>query len=381
MHSLRALTALLASFSLTMLIAEGAYKSRDGTLNVLSHRSVAGRSSGHAFPTYMMHLYRNFKSNRSHPDDFLERRAVKKADTVRSVIAKSLYRRDWNWIVTFDFTSLLADEKLQLAELRIRLPRVTDVTNLTVELHHHHEFPCQMNGTCHNRQLMGLLSSSSMVDSSQHWKVFNITSLLLGWLEGRAREDTSLPERNQLAGLKSDHVASDRALLVTFSHLGPDEGSQAKASLLHTAEQSKFLFSPEDEKIRRPKRHKSNRRRRDQPLKDLEVPRKGSVKSSCRKVSLHIDFNQIGWGSWIVFPKKYNAYRCEGTCPNPVGEDSQPTNHAYMQSLLKYYHPEQVPSACCAPTKMSPLSMLYYEGGEVILRHHEDMIVDECGCQ
>lgn len=51
-----------------------------------------------------------------------------------------------------------------------------------------------------------------------------------------------------------------------------------------------------------------------------------------------------------------------------------------MQSLLKYYQPNRVPSACCAPTKMSPLSMLYYENGELILRHHEDMVVEECGC-
>ncbi|KAG7228000.1 hypothetical protein INR49_005621 [Caranx melampygus] len=79
--------------------------------------------------------------------------------------------------------------------------------------------------------------------------------------------------------------------------------------------------------------------------------------------------------------KWYNAYRCEGSCPGPLGEDLNPTNHAYMQSLLKHYHPDRVASPCCAPTKMSPLSMLYYENGEMLLRHHEDMIVEECGCQ
>ncbi len=51
-----------------------------------------------------------------------------------------------------------------------------------------------------------------------------------------------------------------------------------------------------------------------------------------------------------------------------------------LQSLLEYYHPSRVPAACCAPTKTSPLSMLYYENGELILRHHEDMLVEECGC-
>lgn len=44
-----------------------------------------------------------------------------------------------------------------------------------------------------------------------------------------------------------------------------------------------------------------------------------------------VDFEQTGWGSWIVYPKKYNAYRCEGQCPSPVDETFKPTNHAYIQ--------------------------------------------------
>ncbi|XP_023802306.1 nodal homolog [Cyanistes caeruleus] len=93
-----------------------------------------------------------------------------------------------------------------------------------------------------------------------------------------------------------------------------------------------------------------------------------------------VDFEQTGWGSWIVYPKKYNAYRCEGLCPSPVDETFKPTNHAYIQSLLQLYKPNQVPCPACSPVKMSPLSMLYYEKGEIVVRHHEDMIIEECGC-
>ncbi|XP_036407134.1 nodal-related 2 [Megalops cyprinoides] len=387
MHALGALSVLLC-FSLK-LVAAGFHKTGDGGFN-FAHRSTSIRSPGHHLPTYMMHLYRNFKANQSPSTDLLEQRTVSQADTVRSVIAKSLIRRGHRWIATFDFSSFLAEEQLQMAELRIRLPRVTNITDVTVEIYHQHEYPCQRSGVCREHHHMGSLSAPSVVDSSQSWKVFNVTRLLLDWLKeqlvfGKKRlpvtkRGPSISNPALLASSKGYRSVNDRALLVAFSHVGSDEGSQAKASLLHTAEQSKFLFGTENKKLQRLKRHKSNRGRRAQPIRSVDVPRRGNTKSLCRKVDLHIDFNQIGWGSWIVFPKRYNAYRCEGTCPNPVGEDFKPTNHAYMQSLLKYYHPDRVPSACCAPTKMSPLSMLYYENGEVLLRHHEDMIVDECGC-
>ena len=50
------------------------------------------------------------------------------------------------------------------------------------------------------------------------------------------------------------------------------------------------------------------------------------------------------------------------------------------QSLLKRYQPHRVPATCCAPVKTKPLSMLYVDNGRVLLDHHKDMIVEECGC-
>ncbi|XP_029383974.1 nodal-related 2 [Echeneis naucrates] len=391
MRSLGALGVALHA-SLLVLLAQGIHKSKDG-LYVRPPRRlpVTDRPTGYHLPTYMMHLYRNFKPNFSRPMDTMEQDAARRADTVKSVTARGLAYRHRRWVATFDLHTLLADKQIQAAELRIRLPRTPSAYNISVEVYHHGQ-ACHTHKHCQEQQLVGLLTESSLVTSSQSWKVFNMTSPLLDWLGQKSTERIQLKKVSSkrkmvpdqpvdVASSRSEPDVSDRALLVVFSHTGSDENSKAKASLLHTAEQSKFLSPAEIKKAYWPKRRRSKRGQREQTARSLQVSKRGSEKSLCRRVNLHVDFNQIGWGSWIIFPKRYNAYRCEGSCPGPLGEVLNPTNHAYMQSLLKHYHPERVASPCCAPTKMSPLSMLYYENGEMLLRHHEDMIVDECGCQ
>ena len=34
----------------------------------------------------------------------------------------------------------------------------------------------------------------------------------------------------------------------------------------------------------------------------------------CGRRSLHIDFNEIGWSSWIIQPMNFDAYYCGGFC-------------------------------------------------------------------
>lgn len=241
-------------------------------------------------------------------------------------------------MATFDLHALLADKQIQAAELRIRLPRTHGAANATVEVYH-------QRGQV--QQQVGLLAESSLVTSSHSWKVFNMTTPLLGWLRqkpaaavrqkrvSRRRKtarDQPLPDLPVYAlSPRKEQDMSERALLVVFSHTGSDDDSKAKASLLHTAEQSKFLSPAEIKKAHWQKRRRSKRGQREQTARSPQASKRGSEKSLCRRVDLHVDFNQIGWGSWIIFPKRYNAYRCEGSCPGPLGEDLNPTNHAYMQ--------------------------------------------------
>ncbi|KAM8960581.1 growth/differentiation factor 3 [Pelodytes ibericus] len=111
-------------------------------------------------------------------------------------------------------------------------------------------------------------------------------------------------------------------------------------------------------------------------------PAQSTPSNICRKRSFYIDFKDVGWHNWVIAPRGYMANYCHGECPYPLTELLKGTNHAVLQTLVHSTEPEITPLPCCAPTKLSPISMLYYDNNDnVVLRHYEDMVVDECGCK
>lgn len=102
----------------------------------------------------------------------------------------------------------------------------------------------------------------------------------------------------------------------------------------------------------------------------------------CKRRRLHIQFKDVGWQHWVIAPQGYMANYCHGECPYPLSESLNGTNHAILQTLVHSTDPGQTPQPCCVPIKLSPISMLYYDNNEnVVLRHYDDMVVDECGCR
>lgn len=102
----------------------------------------------------------------------------------------------------------------------------------------------------------------------------------------------------------------------------------------------------------------------------------------CRARSLYIDFKDVGWQDWIIAPQGYMANYCHGECPFPLTEILNGTNHAILQTLVHSLDPHSTPQPCCVPIRLSPISMLYYDNNDnVVLRHYQDMVVNECGCR
>ncbi|XP_029371656.1 bone morphogenetic protein 10-like [Echeneis naucrates] len=108
-----------------------------------------------------------------------------------------------------------------------------------------------------------------------------------------------------------------------------------------------------------------------------------NVKSQpCKRTPLFVDFKDIGWDTWIIQPLGYEAYECNGVCNPPMTSEVSPTKHAIVQTLLSVRSPERASRACCVPTKLEPISLLYHDNGVITFNHkYEGMVVAECGCR
>ncbi|XP_050302121.1 growth/differentiation factor 11 isoform X2 [Anthonomus grandis grandis] len=93
----------------------------------------------------------------------------------------------------------------------------------------------------------------------------------------------------------------------------------------------------------------------------------------CCRYSFIVDFVEIGL-DFIIAPKRYDAHMCSGECPY-VTLQKYPHTH-----LLKMSQPNTA-APCCAPRKMSSISMLYFDAAmNVVVGSLPGMVVDRCGC-
>ncbi|CAF0823555.1 unnamed protein product [Rotaria sordida] len=104
------------------------------------------------------------------------------------------------------------------------------------------------------------------------------------------------------------------------------------------------------------------------------------IQNSCSRYDLFVDFNQLSFGTWIIEPKRFNAGICRGDCPNPLSRLFYPTNHAMLLSLL-HEQGNSIQQPSCVPVRLRPLDLLYYDRQELVIKRHQGMQVEECGCR
>uniref|UniRef100_A0AC34QDP5 TGF-beta family profile domain-containing protein n=1 Tax=Panagrolaimus sp. JU765 TaxID=591449 RepID=A0AC34QDP5_9BILA len=156
-----------------------------------------------------------------------------------------------------------------------------------------------------------------------------------------------------------------------------------------------FLVEADDDEIVAPNRYKREASENDiddeepaeaptassfkpRPLDILTRPRTGR----CRLMTLYIDFNDIGWGDFILAPTGFSANYCDGGCSFPLDVSLNPSNHATVQTLVHLIDKNKTSEALCAPISMdTPLSFLLLADNRVIIKKFSEMTVTKCGCQ
>ncbi|XP_071808389.1 bone morphogenetic protein 2-like [Asterias amurensis] len=131
-------------------------------------------------------------------------------------------------------------------------------------------------------------------------------------------------------------------------------------------------------------RHRRDSNQRDElPTEDSNGNRKktSSNKGTCMRKSMYVDFHEIGWSDWIIYPIGYNANECYGNCPFPLGQTVQPSNHATVQSLMHLIAAD-VAAPCCVPTQLDPIAVLFFDNDDnVVLKQFDNMVATACGCR
>ncbi|KAH8384339.1 hypothetical protein KR093_007660 [Drosophila rubida] len=91
----------------------------------------------------------------------------------------------------------------------------------------------------------------------------------------------------------------------------------------------------------------------------------------CCRYPLKVNFTSFGW-HFVVAPTSFDAYFCSGDCR--VGYLEQ-YPHTHLTALTTSATP------CCSPTKMSSLSLLYFDDNHnLVLSVIPNMSVEGCSC-
>uniref|UniRef100_A0A668VBA7 TGF-beta family profile domain-containing protein n=1 Tax=Oreochromis aureus TaxID=47969 RepID=A0A668VBA7_OREAU len=296
---------------------------------------------------------------------------VSEADTVMSFVNLVEQERDllqprpyWKEF-RFDLTPLPKGETVTAAEFRIyktltvgqRANRTLHISVYEIKRENRHREP----------ELV-LLDMQSVPAGQEGWLAFDVTSASNHWL---------VHPRSNMGIRLYVETEEDRSLAGGWIGLVGRRGPRSKQPFMVT-------FFRENQVPCRPPRAVKPHPRRKKPKYDLPVPNfKGQAPASqpCKKHELYVSFSDLGWKDWVLAPTGYSAYYCDGECFYPLGACMNATNHALIQQVVHILKPDEVPKACCAPTKLSPISVLFYDdNNNVILKKHRNMVVKTCGC-
>ena len=244
------------------------------------------------------------------------------------------------------------------------------------------------------------LIDTRLVDATQSaWETFDLSPAVRRWrqndrnnlgvsvqvIDGLTGAPVSLSPSFSPSSSSSSSSSSSHVRLRRSASLDEDEAAWHRAAPLLVTYGDDGRAAEVEGRRRRKRRDAAHRKRRrsgKNKRKHGGNHHNNNHRRNCRRHALYVDFQDVGWNDWIVAPPGYDAYYCHGDCPFPLADHLNSTNHAIVQTLVNSVYPTSVPRACCVPTELTPISMLYIDNFEkVVLKNYQDMVVEGCGCR
>ncbi|KAF0879617.1 bone morphogenetic protein 10 [Crocuta crocuta] len=343
-------------------------------------------------PEYMLELYNKFATDRT---------SMPSANIIRSFKNEDLFSQpaSFNGLRKYPLlfnVSIPHHEEVIMAELRLytlvqRDRMIYDGVDRKITIFE----VLESRGDSEGERSMLVLVSGEIYGTNSEWETFDVTDAIRRWQKSgssthqlevhiESRHDGAEDaDRGQLeidTSARNKHVP----LIVVFSDDQSNEKERteelnemiAHEQLLEldTLGLDGYSSEPGEEALLQ---------MRSNIIYDSTARIRRNAKGNyCKRTPLYIDFKEIGWDSWIIAPPGYEAYECRGVCNYPLAEHLTPTKHAIIQALVHLKNSQKASKACCVPTKLEPISILYLDKGVVTYKFkYEGMAVSECGCR
>ncbi|KAJ0171096.1 hypothetical protein K1T71_013295 [Dendrolimus kikuchii] len=253
-------------------------------------------------------------------------------------------------VISFRFTNKVLQNELDEAVLNLHIQEL-ESRNATIDPDEHFTISLQVSRVTRNSQ--GSKASVPYSDNSVKltrkelrvgkWLKINVTNMVA--------EFCRLPRENLAIVVRVQDSMNRMSLVV------PHPSSESNNALMPYIEVSL----------------KDNSHKRTRRTVGMECT-ENSKEVRCCRYPLNVNFEEFGW-DWIIAPKVYDANYCSGECPYSF---LQKYPHTHLVHLAA---PQGSGGPCCAPRKMSSITMLYFDHDyNIIYGSIPGMVVESCGC-
>jgi len=314
--------------------------------------------------------------------DYNDLQAINESDVIMSFVNYGhqeefeLTRRFW-----FDVSEVLLGDTILTSELRIYKETRKGKANFRVAVYQ------LVDGTTGEDEL---LDSVNVALDQEGWIILDVSSAMTFW-QAFPKHNLGLLLKVTSTDKKADDI-SPHDLGLVGDRVARSPRESFMVAFLKNGHDSEITLNREKrspDQRKKKNRHNSRKQKKysyleqdfayDNVYRDFYGGR--FRRQGCQKRTLYVSFRDLGWQDWIIAPDGYAAFYCHGECSFPLNTHMNATNHAIVQTLVHLMTPFNVPKPCCAPTKLSGISVLYFdESSNVILKKYRNMVVKSCGC-